>query len=233
MSVTPLTSHAEIFALNEPWLLNSLFISFTRLVSHCEMGRLPAVPQSTESLLQSQLPVAFAAKQLSTATFKASRSTIAPSTNDVSNSSIHVAVAKSMFFWHRTLALGLPSRVSRSLGEYPNKTSIVFKTRWGANEPLCPLVLRAIFNETLRPPRQCMPSGVANACCAARYVANGAVPPVCTPCDAYAGIAPSARRSPGCATVALKGPNGGDARWKRTSSAQGCTSARSSSKGTT
>ena len=54
-----------------------------------------------------------------------------------------------MFFWHRTLALRLPSRVSRSLGEYPNKTSIVFKTRWGANEPLCPLVLRAIFNETL------------------------------------------------------------------------------------
>ena len=44
-----------------------------KLVSHCEMGRLPAAPQSTEALLQSQLPVASAAKQLSTAAFKVVR----------------------------------------------------------------------------------------------------------------------------------------------------------------
>ena len=101
------------------------------------------------------------------------------------------------------------------------------------NERVCPSVLHAIFNKTLPPTRPCLPSAVANECGGAPCAADGAVPSVCTPCDAYAGIAPPARRSPGCATVALKGPKGDGAPWKRTSPAGGCVGVRSSSKGTT
>ena len=90
------------------------------------------------------------------------------------------------------------------------------------NEPVCPTVLYAIFNTTLPPTRPRMPSAVANVCGGAPCAANGAVPSACTPCDAYAGIAPPARRSPGCATVAREGPNGDGAARKRTSPTRGC-----------
>ena len=71
MSTTWLVFQFPMGSLKEPASLNKKLMFVTRLVSHCEIASLPAAPQSTDALEQSQLPVGLAAIQLSTAALSA------------------------------------------------------------------------------------------------------------------------------------------------------------------